>query len=149
MREAKEAGALSIDTKEQTVDVSPRTRAKRPARKPLHDPGRLKFTNLDPNYHYYLIATDKERNGNKMQAFVENYWEPVTRNELYGSDCESPDQQVGVDDASRLRLMKLPKEYHLEDEAKKQEERDSVVKQIKEKAGEFGGLTTDFSKESN
>lgn len=144
MKDAKEASPLSTENKEPALVASSRERPKRPERKALNDPGRLKFKNLDPNYHYYMIATDKEHNGNKMQDFIENYWEPVTRSELYGSDCHSPDEHIGVNDNAKLRLMKLPMEYHLEDEARRQSERDEVIKQVKEKAGEFGGMTSDF-----
>lgn len=131
--EVKESSEQAVDAKES------RSRPKRAPRRSLSDDGRLKFPSI-PGFHTYLIATDKELHANRMQNFKDNYWEPVLRKELYGEDCDNPEEIVGTNDSAQLRMMKLPLDLKEEDDKARQLENDSVVKKTKEDAVASFGL---------
>lgn len=112
--EGKEIHSHLLEEK-KTVAVASRERPKREGkRKPMSDPGRLKFEKI-PGHRLYLVASDDDH-AHRFQAFKDNWWEPVQRKEVFGSDCENPDSYVEISDSAKLKLMKLPEELALEDD---------------------------------
>jgi hypothetical protein len=123
------------------------TPQKRVVRKPLSARGPLNITGeKDPNFHYRFINDVGSRVYNYQQAG----YEIVTDGDLTvgdsrvsdASDLGSPRRVVG-DQGTTSVLMRIPKEYFDEDQAKKNaalDEQDQAMKQQATKDLDYGKL---------
>lgn len=123
------------------------TPQKRVVRKPLSARGPLNITGeKDPNFHYRFVNDIGSRVYNYQQAG----YEIVTDGDLTvgdsrvsdASDLGSPRRVVG-DQGTTSVLMRIPKEYFDEDQAKKNaalDEQDQAMKQQATKDLDYGKL---------
>jgi len=123
------------------------TPQKRAVRKPLSARGPLNITGeKDPNFHYRFVNDVGSRVYNYQQAG----YEIVTDGDLTvgdsrvsdASDLGSPRRVVG-DQGTTSVLMRIPKEYFDEDQAKKNaalDEQDQAMKQQATKDLDYGKL---------
>ncbi|WP_299517287.1 hypothetical protein [uncultured Flavobacterium sp.] len=123
------------------------TPQKRVVRKPLSARGPLNITGeKDPNFHYRFVNDVGSRVYNYQQAG----YEIVTDGDLTvgdsrvsdASDLGSPRRVVG-DQGTTSVLMRIPKEYFDEDQAKKNaalDEQDQAMKQQATKDLDYGKL---------
>ncbi len=107
--------------------VSEQTRTvKRPARRDLRDTGKMKVPEI-PGYYVRFINTDSRNHPTRLQDYKDNWFEPVLRSELYGKDCDRPNEPHTIGDPLEPMLVKLPKDIHDEDVRKKQRMDDAIV----------------------
>lgn len=123
------------------------TQQKRVVRKPLSARGPLNITGeKDPNFHYRFVNDIGSRVYNYQQAG----YEIVTDGDLTvgdsrvsdASDLGSPRRVVG-DQGTTSVLMRIPKEYFDEDQAKKNaalDEQDQAMKQQATKDLDYGKI---------
>jgi len=98
----------------------------------------LAVSGKDPNYHYRWVL-DKNENGNRIMRFLRAGYsfvasdtvtvgdELVLKTTNYGSIVRQPGNSTG----EFLYLMKLPMEYHLEDNKAKQDAIDETENQMR------------------
>jgi len=78
-----------------------------------------------PGFRTYLVTIDDPRRAGRKDKFEKAGYTPVLRRELYGSDCDKPDELdiVPIDSIDGHVIhglrMKIPTEWYEEDQAKK------------------------------
>ena len=127
--------------------MTSRTPQKRVVRKPLSAQGPLNISGeKDPNFHYRFVNDTGSRVYNYQQAG----YEIVTDGDITvgdsrvsdASDLGSPRRVVG-DQGTTSVLMRIPKEYYEEDQARKNallDEQDQAMKQQATKDLDYGKL---------
>ncbi len=112
---------------------APHAPKNRPARKSLQRVGNLRFPKLD-GFHTRVVTLDDPNQPERFQQFKDAWWEPVTRADMYGADCENPGEYVRVNTGKSDGIvthgivMKLPDELRAEDEKAKEELRENKVR---------------------
>lgn len=119
---------LSKEVKLQPVEGEIKSRAKRPARRLLTESGKMRVPSI-PGYYTRFVNTDTKDHPTRLQDFKDAWYEPVLRKELYGENCEDPNDIVRVNDPMQPILMKLPMDVRLEDLARK----DRIAKEAMQK----------------
>lgn len=78
-----------------------------------------------PGFRTYLVTIDDPRRAGRKDKFEKAGYTPVIRRELYGDDCDKPDELdiLPVDSIDGKVIhglrMKIPTEWYEEDQAKK------------------------------
>jgi len=101
------------------VEGAIKSKASRPARRLLTESGKMRVPQI-PGYYTRFVNTDKREHPTRYQDFIDAWYEPVLRKELYGEDCDSPNDVVRVNDPMEPVLMKLPMDIRLEDLKRKE-----------------------------
>lgn len=114
----------------EPVEGEIKSKAGRAPRKSLHHGGKMKVPSI-PGYYTRFINTDSKEHPTRLQDFKDAWYEPVLRKELYGDDCDRPEEIVTVADASAPMLVKLPIELREEDLQKKAAATNAAVDQAK------------------
>ncbi len=116
-------------------------KADRPTRKKFNNEGRCKFPDL-PGYKLYLVNSSAKGHAHKLQDMKNAWWEPVLNKELYGSECEHPNDLVKVNDPDEPMLVKLPEDIHKQDKADFHLENDRIYQERlnKREPGQFGSI---------
>lgn len=116
-----------------TRNDAPHAPKGRPARVSLHRTGKLSFPKL-PGFHTRVVTVDDPDRPERYQMFKDAWWEPVTRGEMYGSDCENPGEFVRAStgkkngEVTHGLVMKLPNELRAEDDLAKEAKREAKVR---------------------
>jgi hypothetical protein len=106
----------------------------RPKRIPLHNRNVLDVKDQDPNYSYRYVNANLERQPDRIQRFIDAGWEVVPQKkagQLGDKRVDSPSApgsatEVSVGLGTKAILMRIPKEYKMEDDAAKQAELDKL-----------------------
>lgn len=117
-----------------------KSKAGRPPRKPIQAKGKLGEVHI-PGYYLRYINTDEQHHANRLQDCKDAWYEPVLRKEIFGADCDRPDDVHMINDASKPMLVKLPIELREEDLARKKKAADDQLgKALATNLGEYGGV---------
>ena len=122
---------------------------KRPKRVPVAEANRNKLyvNGLDEENFVYRWVNDKE---GRLEAFLAGYWEfvdqtgnPVGDGGVENSAGTSSKFVKGVGQGTKAYLMRIPKEFWDEDQARKEDdlkEREQAMKQVARNAADYGKL---------
>jgi hypothetical protein len=87
---------------------------KRRERRALSETGKMKVPKI-PGYYTRFINTSSRHHPTKLQDYRDAWYEPVTREELFGKECENPNAPYTIGDPDEPMLVKIPEDIHAED----------------------------------
>ncbi len=107
-----------------TTATSPSGRVRRT---PITVRNRLTVKDQDPNYHYRIVNVRDDR----VQQFQEQGYELVQATEVGDKRVDVPSTlgsgaEISVGQGTKAVLMRIPKEWYLEDQAAKQAQIDEL-----------------------
>lgn len=117
---------MSKELETKVVETAIKSRAARPSRVPLDQRGKLGGFSI-PGYYLRYINTDQEHHASRLHDARRAGYEPVLRKEVFGEDCDNPNDIHRLDSASKPMLVKLPEEYREEDLSRKRKVTEALV----------------------
>lgn len=126
----------------EPVEGKIKSKSTRAPRRSLHNEGKMKVPSI-PGYYTRFINTDERSHPTRLQDAKAAWYEPVLRKEIYGEDCENPDDIVRVNDPMSPMLVKLPMEEREKDLAAKVDANNQAVKEASKSKNknEYGQVT--------
>lgn len=115
----------------------------RPKRQPVGFRNRMTVDNKDPNFEYRIVNDQDDR----IEAFKAGGYEVVDmRKHKFGDkrmdNNLTPDVGISVGGGTKAVLMRIPKEFYVEDQKEKQKRIDAIEQGMKTPAveGSFGKI---------
>ena len=132
-----------------TRELAQKAQSVRPKRTPLGQRNRLSVKDQDPNYVYRIVNTTDSSGADRIDAFKEAGYELVENPGTVGD--KRVDQSTGLGKAPEISVgqgkkavvMRIPREWYVEDQQAKQLNVDSVEETMYEKAknkADYGSL---------
>jgi len=103
----------------------------RPARRKLGQAGRLSYPKV-PGFHTRVVTIDDPDRPNRYADFKDAWWEDAKRSDLYGANCDRPDEHevvaVGKKNGRVVhgKVMLIPDALRAEDESEKLRRLDAI-----------------------
>jgi hypothetical protein len=118
------------------------TRVERPRRSPLAGRSKLHVRDQDPNYVYRIVNVNDERDPDRVQDFIDRGYEvvPSTKaGDVGDKQVDKPSAlgsagQISVGQGTKAIVMRIPRDWYLEDQAVKQRENDRVETEAQNRA---------------
>lgn len=106
----------------------------RPKRVPLHNRQVLSVEHQDPNYVYRIVNTNLEKDPERVQRFIEAGYEIVPKkdagqigdNRVDNPSAPGSASLISVGQGTKAVLMRIRKEFYVEDQADKQSKIDEL-----------------------
>lgn len=127
--------------------IAQSTSVQRPKRTPIGSRNVLTVAGQDPNYHYRIVNDS----GDRIQQFLEAGYELVDASTVRVGDKrvnaatpEGTKAQVAVGKGEKAMVMRIRKDWYLEDQAAKQahvNKLEQTIKQNASSAADYGKLT--------
>lgn len=127
--------------------------SERPRRTPLAGRSRLNVKDRDPNYVYRIVNCNDDRDPDRIADFVERGYEIVEQKKVGQVGDKRVDNpsalgsagQISVGQGTKAIVMRIPRDYYLEDQAIKQSENDRSESEA-EKRADYGKVTVDVKR---
>lgn len=131
---------MSKNLVQEPIEGDIKSKANRAPRKPMTHGGKMEKIHI-PGYYVRYVNTDERNFAHRFKQCKDAWYEPVLRKEVYGADCERPDEPVTVADPAKPMAMKLPIHLREEDLAAKEKAANSQMdRALANNLGEYGNV---------
>jgi len=120
--------------------------SERPRRTPVGQRNKISVRDRDPNYHYRLVSVNLEADPDRLEDFKAAGYEIVPADKAGPIGDKQVDKPSAVGSAGLISvgqgtkqvLMRIPKDYYIEDQAAKQAQIDATEQQSQKSGADYG-----------